>query len=53
MVFVTRCFGAQSRHASNRHPGLEPGPIYPPLVQVGHGSRLKAGMTSECRAAHE
>ena len=53
MVFVMRCFGAQSYHASNRHPGLEPGPIHPPLVRLDHGSWLKAGMTNGCETAHE
>ena len=53
MVFVMRVMHATPHHVSDRHPGLEPGPIHPPRVRLPNGSRLKAGMTSECVSHNE
>jgi hypothetical protein len=47
MVFVMRCAGAQCCDASDRHPGLVPGPILQSHERFKNGSRLKAGMTGE------
>ena len=53
MVFVMRRAGARSSNFSNRHPGLEPGPILQSQERLKNGSRLKAGMTAECVSHNE